>query len=102
MDIEYLPNYDFTRLEDFQKAIGLDENQKEEMNLIIKDMVSHFFENVMTAVEIALKQKDDKCPHCKMSKTLANPSGYCNHVYYPNNCNVCKLMVEQTNTVSTS
>lgn len=33
------------------------------------------------------------CDHCKMDIEIANPSGYCNHVYYPdNNCDECKRM----------
>jgi len=29
------------------------------------------------------------CLHCKMSITLRNPSGFCDHLHYPENCEVC-------------
>jgi len=31
-----------------------------------------------------------KCNHCLESITIRNPSGFCDHLYYPNNCEVCK------------
>ena len=34
------------------------------------------------------------CPHCKMDKDLANPSGFCNHLHYPEACEVCEFMVK--------
>lgn len=52
-----LPSYDFTRLQDFQRQVGLTEEQKVALNLIIEDMISHFFENVHAAVELAVAQK---------------------------------------------
>jgi hypothetical protein len=30
------------------------------------------------------------CPHCGMKLNLRNPSGFCDHLYYPENCEVCK------------
>ena len=30
------------------------------------------------------------CPHCGELKSIRNPSGYCDHLYYPENCEVCK------------
>ncbi len=33
-----------------------------------------------------------KCPHCKMDKRIRNPSGYCDHLYYPDNCEECKKL----------
>lgn len=32
------------------------------------------------------------CNHCGQNLAIANPSGYCNHVYYPENCKVCQSM----------
>ena len=29
------------------------------------------------------------CDHCKMDIEIRNPSGYCDHHYYPYCCNVC-------------
>ncbi len=34
--------------------------------------------------------KENVCPHCKMDKRIRNPSGFCDHLYYPNYCEVCK------------
>jgi len=30
------------------------------------------------------------CPHCRMDKRIRNPSGFCDHLYYPNYCKICK------------
>lgn len=30
------------------------------------------------------------CSHCGYPLGYANPSGACNHVYYPDNCKICK------------
>lgn len=29
------------------------------------------------------------CNHCHMDVTIRNPSGFCDHLYYPDNCDVC-------------
>ena len=29
------------------------------------------------------------CEHCKMDLEIRNPSGFCDHLYYPENCEVC-------------
>ena len=29
------------------------------------------------------------CPHCNMDINIRNPSGYCDHLYYPDYCDVC-------------
>ena len=29
------------------------------------------------------------CNHCGMDKAIRNPSGYCDHLYYPEYCDVC-------------
>lgn len=29
------------------------------------------------------------CPHCRMDIAIRNPSGYCDHLKYPEYCNVC-------------
>jgi len=29
------------------------------------------------------------CQHCKGDIRIANPSGFCNHVYYPECCDIC-------------
>lgn len=34
------------------------------------------------------------CPHCKMDLRLRNPSGYCDHLFYPDCCEVCTKIKE--------
>ena len=31
-----------------------------------------------------------KCNHCGMDIKIRNPSGFCDHLYYPDYCEVCK------------
>jgi hypothetical protein len=40
----------------------------------------------------------DKCPHCKMDIAKRNPSGFCDHLYYPDNCEECSSKVERKMT----
>jgi len=35
--------------------------------------------------------ENEICPHCKMDLKIRNPSGFCDHLYYPDNCVVCKV-----------
>jgi len=35
------------------------------------------------------------CSHCKMDIELRNPSGYCDHLYYPYNCKICSGISEK-------
>lgn len=35
------------------------------------------------------------CKHCKMPIAIRNPSGYCDHLYYPDNCPICKADKEK-------
>ena len=37
-----------------------------------------------------------KCKHCEMDIAIRNPSGFCDHLYYPENCYVCFRAVKQT------
>ena len=38
-----------------------------------------------------LEEMDDPiCPHCHMPIKIRNPSGYCDHLYYPESCTVCQ------------
>ena len=34
------------------------------------------------------------CLHCKMDKRIRNPSGYCDHLYYPESCEICMQSIE--------
>jgi hypothetical protein len=42
--------------------------------------------------------KVEKCPeqfvcsHCGRDKRIRNPSGYCDHLYYPDSCKICQRM----------
>lgn len=33
------------------------------------------------------------CSHCLADIAIRNPTGYCDHLYYPNNCVTCKLSI---------
>jgi hypothetical protein len=37
-----------------------------------------------------MKIKGKICEHCGMDTAIRNPSGYCDHLYYPEYCKVCK------------
>ena len=39
------------------------------------------------------------CKHCGMDIRIRNPSGYCDHLYYPDNCDVCKRQAGAVNVV---
>ena len=43
----------------------------------------------------------EECPHCHMSKSIRNPSGYCDHLHYPENCEVCKKAPESEGNLDT-
>lgn len=34
--------------------------------------------------------KKRQCKHCNNDINIRNPSGYCDHLYYPDYCNYCK------------
>ena len=33
---------------------------------------------------------NETCPHCNQPIKIRNPSGYCDHLYYPENCKICQ------------
>jgi len=35
------------------------------------------------------KAHNKNCEHCKMDIAIRNPSGFCDHLYYPESCKVC-------------
>lgn len=41
------------------------------------------------------------CPHCQGDIEIRNPTGDCDHLYYPDNCRVCKLIKELEARVAT-
>jgi hypothetical protein len=34
------------------------------------------------------------CNHCGLEIRIRNPSGRCDHLYYPFNCDICEEFVE--------
>lgn len=32
------------------------------------------------------------CLHCGGDIRIRNPKGYCDHLYYPENCNICQSL----------
>lgn len=40
------------------------------------------------------------CPHCFEDTAIRNPSGFCDHLYYPDCCDVCKGKVKKQILVS--
>lgn len=40
-------------------------------------------------VDDKIKPSERKCVHCKMGILVRNPSGFCDHLFYPENCKVC-------------
>ena len=41
------------------------------------------------------KQIKEICPHCKMEIAIRNPSGYCDHLYYPDSCKICEIIMKK-------
>jgi (p)ppGpp synthase/HD superfamily hydrolase len=39
---------------------------------------------------LKIMRPDLFCKHCGFQKELANPSGFCNHVHYPEGCDICR------------
>lgn len=39
---------------------------------------------------------DKTCPHCKGSLAVRNPTGKCDHLYYPENCTTCSKGSDKT------
>lgn len=44
----------------------------------------------MTEQEI--EKEVSYCAHCETNMAVRNMSGYCDHLYYPANCDVCQLV----------
>lgn len=40
------------------------------------------------------ENRGDVCPHCGGPISVRNPSGYCDHLYYPEYCEVCQQMAD--------
>ena len=51
-----------------------------------------------------------QCPHCKMDIEIRNPSGFCDHLHYPEACEICQKIrvmgedsvIERSETAVTS
>lgn len=37
----------------------------------------------------------NRCPHCKMDRRIRNPSGFCDHLYYPECCPICQNIIKR-------
>ena len=35
------------------------------------------------------------CPHCQMPIAIRNPSGFCDHLHYPENCEICQKIEQE-------
>ena len=35
------------------------------------------------------------CLHCKEDIVIRNPSGFCDHLYYPDNCWICQKILKK-------
>lgn len=42
-----------------------------------------------STVDEGFSTDEKMCPHCKMSIALRNPSGFCDHLQYPEYCDIC-------------
>lgn len=40
-----------------------------------------------------------KCPHCGGDIEIRNPTGTCDHLYYPDNCDVCSGESKKKNKI---
>lgn len=52
--------------------------------------VGSFGEAVVDGSDV--KQKPGLCDHCHGSVAIRNPMGFCDHLYFPDYCRVCKRM----------
>lgn len=43
-------------------------------------------------VEIVKINNERKCPHCDGDINIRNPKGFCDHLYYPESCEICKQL----------
>lgn len=44
------------------------------------------------------EKKIKLCPHCNTNIKIRNLSGYCDHLYYPENCETCKKIRDDKNS----
>jgi len=44
---------------------------------------------------VGIKGGEMNCPYCGGDKEIRNPTGYCDHLYYPDNCQGNKKAFEQ-------
>ena len=51
----------------------------------IQDQVERYIRG-----EIKRPSKEWTCPHCFLDIALRNPSGYCDHLHYPESCKACQ------------
>lgn len=53
-------------------------------------MIRSSTDDIALANNFGTLPKINICEHCNGDINIANPTGTCNHVYYPDYCEVCK------------
>ncbi len=46
--------------------------------------------------ELPNDEEEPLCNHCQMPLAIRNPSGYCDHLYYPECCEICSEKLKPT------
>jgi hypothetical protein len=41
-----------------------------------------------------MDKKIELCKHCGMDLSIRNPSGYCDHLFYPDYCEICERNIK--------
>jgi hypothetical protein len=62
-------------------------NEKSILEEVRKLLLNYTKGNVRNFIEKGLVSI---CKHCGKDLSIRNPTGYCDHLYYPENCEVCK------------
>jgi len=76
----------------------LEEVQEEEVKTSAEQAIDNMFGNPLEQVDNMIEgtKEEKKCEHCNGLISVANPTFYCSHVYYPESCLVCSAKVENT------
>lgn len=53
-------------------------------------LISDTDEEIRRKVDNAWCPVPNICEHCDQDIALRNPSGFCDHLYYPDYCKICK------------
>jgi hypothetical protein len=55
------------------------------------EMVRKIGELLIQASELCPEKDMKTCKHCGGNLEIRNPTGNCDHLYYPENCEICRL-----------